>query len=250
MISELSIKISSDKETPASFEIEELNDFFSDKTVDDLLQWGHNTFGNEIVAGTAFGSSGLVILHRLFELGLPIKVFCLDTNLLFNETYSLWKKIEKQFGIEIETVSPILTLTGQSALIGDSLWSKDADKCCHLRKVLPLKKYLTNKKAWISGLRRSQSSARSKIEKIEWDAINNTYKLNPLADWSAEKVWEYIHAYKLPYNQLHDDGYPSIGCIPCTSPAQDPSNERSGRWANLEKTECGIHFRGVESRKK
>ncbi|TVQ00056.1 MAG: phosphoadenylyl-sulfate reductase [Balneolaceae bacterium] len=240
-------KLTSGKEISSSLKLEELNNYFRDKTVDDLLIWGYETFGNEIVAGTAFGSSGIVILHRLHELGLPVKAFCLDTQLLFNETYHLWKTVVKQFDIEIEPVQPILTLSGQTARYGDELWKNDADKCCYIRKVLPLRKYLANKKAWITGLRRSQSSTRSCIEKIEWDTENKTYKINPLADWGSEKIWEYIHAYKLPYNRLHDEGYPSIGCIHCTSPVKDFSDERSGRWVNLEKTECGIHFRNDQS---
>ena len=242
MDSEISAAISSGNSKTAGLNVQELNSIFHDKSADDLLKWGFETFGNTIVAGTGFGSSGIVLLHRLVELGLPVKAFCLDTNLLFHETHQLWNNIEKEFGIEIEVVSPILTLDGQKIHHKDKLWATDADQCCTIRKVLPLKKYLANKKAWITGLRRSQSTTRRSIEKIEWDAESKTYKLNPLADWSAEKVWQYIHSYKLPYNALHNEGYPSIGCIPCTHPANDPSNERSGRWANLEKTECGIHI--------
>jgi phosphoadenosine phosphosulfate reductase len=247
MKSETTAKTISARKLSATLNLEDLNSNFRDKTVDDLLKWAYDTFGNELVAGTGFGSSGIVILHRLHELGLPVKAFCLDTQLLFEETYQLWKMVVKQFDIEIEPVQPILTLAGQSEQYGEELWNKDADKCCNIRKVLPLRKYLANKKAWITGLRRAQSVTRNGIEKIEWDQVNSTYKLNPLADWSADKVWEYIHAYKLPYNSLHDQGYPSIGCVHCTSPAKDCSDERSGRWVNLEKTECGIHFRNQKS---
>lgn len=230
-------EVSSDK-----IDLVELNETFREKTTDELLIWGYERFGNELVIGTGFGSSGMVILHHCLELELAVNVFCLDTSLLFRQTYDLWRKTEKLFGIQIERVQPILTLQGQASQYKDELWKTDADQCCHLRKVLPLQKYLSNKKAWVTGLRKSQSSTRKDIKKIEWDELNKVFKINPLADWSADKIWEYIHSYKLPYNSLHDDGYPSIGCVPCTSPASDQNDERSGRWAGLDKIECGIHL--------
>lgn len=218
-----------------------LNNRFEHQSPDDLLIWVSEQFGNEVVLGTGFGPSGVVLIHKITQLNLPIKVFCLDTNLLFDETYSLWDKIEKKFNLTVESVSPILTLEGQAKLHKEELWKSDPDKCCYLRKVLPLQKYLSNKSGWITGLRRSQSNMRKEIEKIEWDPSNKVFKLNPLADWSQDKIWNYIDEHNLPYNPLHDEGFPSIGCIPCTEPATD-RDERSGRWKNLEKTECGIHL--------
>lgn len=237
--------------TRKSVEIEELttlNSRFEHQTPDDLLFWGSESFGNEIVLGTGFGPSGVVLIHKVCELQLPIKVFCLDTNLLFDETYALWDKIEDRFEIQIESVSPILTLEGQAKRHKEELWKSNPDKCCHLRKVLPLQKYLSNKKAWITGLRRSQSDMRMGIEKIEWDRGNKVYKLNPLADWDQKAIWNYIEQHDLPYNPLHDEGYPSIGCIPCTEPGNE-KDERAGRWKNLEKTECGIHLPSLNKKK-
>lgn len=234
---------------PAEIEdLATLNSQFEHQAPDDLLIWGAESFGNEIVLGTGFGPSGVVLIHKVCELKLPIKVFCLDTNLLFKETYALWDKIEDRFEIRIESVSPILTLDGQAKRHGEELWKSNPDKCCHLRKVLPLQKYLSNKKAWITGLRRSQSNIRMGIEKVEWDPENKVYKLNPLADWDQETIWKYIEQHDLPYNPLHDEGYPSIGCIPCTEPSIG-ENERSGRWKNLEKTECGIHLPSLNKKK-
>lgn len=226
-----------------------LNHQFEYQSPDDLLRWGAEQFGKEIVLGTGFGPSGIVLMHKIYKLQLPVKVFCLDTNLLFNETYSLWDKVEKRFDIQVESVSPILTLEGQAKIHKEELWKSNPDMCCHLRKVLPLQKYLSNKKAWITGLRRSQSQMRNEIDKIEWDPGNKVYKLNPLADWSQDEIWNYIEEHNLPYNPLHDEGYPSIGCIPCTEPSTD-KDERSGRWKNQEKTECGIHLPSLSKKKK
>lgn len=222
-------------------DLEYLNDQFEYQSPEELLIWASENFGAEAVLGTGFGPSGVVLIHKITRLGLDMKVFCLDTNLLFDETYALWDKIEKKFRITVESVSPILTLEGQSEIYEEELWKSNPDKCCHLRKVLPLQKYLSNKSAWITGLRRSQSEMRKDVQKIEWDPSNKVFKLNPLADWTQDEIWNYIDEYELPYNPLHDEGYPSIGCIPCTERAIGGS-ERSGRWKNLEKTECGIHL--------
>lgn len=219
-----------------------MNENLKNAGPDDLLNWAFEEFQQKVVLGTGFGPSGVVLMHHIHELGLPIRVFCLDTGLLFGETYELWKTLERRLNIKIEKVSPILTLEGQKSKYGNELWTSDADQCCHIRKVLPLRKYMANKAAWITGLRRSQSEFRETIQKIEWDATNRVVKINPLADWSLENVWWYIKEYDLPYNPLHDDGFPSIGCVPCTSKASDEKNERSGRWKDISKTECGIHL--------
>ena len=230
-------------------DLTELNHQFDYQSPEELLRWGVEHFGNTIVLGTGFGSSGVVLLHQIFKLELSIKVFCLDTNLLFNETYELWEKLEERFDIKIESVSPILTLEGQAKLHKEELWKTHPNKCCYLRKVLPLQKYLSNKNAWITGLRRSQSKMREEIDKIEWDPGNKVYKLNPLANWTQDEVWDYIAKHDLPYNPLHDEGYPRIGCIPCTEPATD-QDERSGRWKNSDKTECGIHLPSLKKKMK
>lgn len=219
-----------------------LNANFEHASPDVLLEWSFEQFGTKAVMGTGFGSSGVVLMHYLSELNIPIQVFTLDTGLLFGETYQLWKTLEKTLNIKVETVSSILTLQGQEARYGEKLWENNPDKCCHIRKVLPLRKYLSNKEGWITGLRRSQSSYRESIQKIEWDATNQVYKINPLADWDQDEIWWYINKHKLPYNPLHDEGFPSIGCFPCTAPAQNGEGERSGRWKDLDKTECGIHL--------
>lgn len=217
------------------------NEQFSGADPGEILKWGVKTFGSGIVLGTGFGSSGMVLIHRIHSLKLNIPVFYLDTQLLFDETYALRDELKKQFDIRIARVSPSLNLKEQKRQYGEKLWESDPNRCCELRKVQPLKEYLADKQAWVSGLRRSQSETRKRTQIIEWDPTNEVVKINPLAQWSEEEVWSYIHINELPYNPLHDEGYPSIGCIPCTHSVAEGEDGRAGRWRGTKKTECGIH---------
>jgi len=219
-----------------------LNSLFENADPCAILQWGYKIFGCEMVLGTGFGPSGVFLIHHLAELNQPTPIFYLDTHLLFDETHALKEELEERYDIHITAVPPSLGLDEQSSQYGPELWKRDPDKCCHLRKVLPLQQYLSDKKAWISGIRRSQGDARSRADIFEWDKKNDVMKINPLVHWSAEMVWDEIHKHDLPYNPLHDEGYPSIGCIPCTSKVDDGEPERAGRWKEMEKTECGIHL--------
>lgn len=227
-------------------QIRRLNDRFAQIHPDHILKWGIRQFGSRMVLGTGFGPSGVFLIYRLAELGLPTPVFFLDTDLHFDETYRLKEEIEERFDIQIEAIPPSLGLDKQAAEHGPELWKRDPDKCCHLRKVLPLQNYLSDKTAWISGIRRSQGDARRRANMFEWDAKNSVVKINPLIHWTADRLWDEIRKHDLPYNPLHDEGYPSIGCIPCTSRVTDGDGERAGRWKELNKTECGIHLPQVE----
>jgi len=219
-----------------------LNKQFEAAGPDNILSWGYQTFGNDMVLGTGFGPSGMFLIYRLWDMGLNVPIFYLDTHLLFEETYALRDQIEELFDLQITRVTPDLSLDEQAQKHGDKLWEKNPNKCCYLRKVLPLRNYLSDKKAWFTGIRRSQSDTRRNTRFVEWDSANEVVKINPLANWSSDEVWDYIHSRNLPYNPLHDNGYPSIGCIPCTEPVDDPAgDERAGRWNGYHKTECGIH---------
>ena len=222
--------------------LDELNQSLGAGSPDEILQWGFDCFGKKMVIGTGFGLSGIVILNRVHKLNLPVTVFYLDTEQLFPETYQLKEKIRERFQVTIEAVHPELSLNEQAEKFGDKLWNRDPDKCCYLRKVQPLEKYLSGKKAWVTGVRRSQGDTREQTEVIEWDPENCVVKMNPLARWSEEDVWNYIEENNLPYNPLYARGYPAIGCVPCTVPVNSGTDLRSGRWKNLEKTECGIHI--------
>jgi phosphoadenosine phosphosulfate reductase len=222
-----------------------LNERFEDENPDEVLKWSYDTFGLEVVLGTGFGPSGIYLIHRIYKLGLKIPVFYLDTNLLFDETYQLKSRIEEQFNLSIIRLTPELSLDEQADQFGEELWNQNPDKCCEIRKVAPLRKYLADKKGWVTGLRRSQSPTRSQTPILIQDPANNVLKINPLAAWGDDQIWDYIHNHNLPYNPLHDDGYPSVGCIPCTSPVLEGEDVRNGRWRGSGKLECGIHLPGL-----
>lgn len=225
-------------------ELDRLNQRFKDSHPGEILAWGYETFGKEMVLGTGFGSSGVFLIHQLQTYGIDIPIFYLDTNLLFDSTYELKDRIEARYNIDITRVTPELSLKEQAERFGDELWKKNPNRCCFHRKVLPLRNYLSDKKAWVTGIRRSQSETRNQVQIINWDKENEVIKINPVAHWSGDKIWDEIHRLDLPYNPMHDEGYPSIGCIPCTQPvnASKESDDRNGRWNGTDKTECGIHF--------
>ena len=168
------------------------------------------------------------------------RFFYLDTDVLFPETYETKDRLEKRYGINFHRYSSI-TLEQQRGLYGDQLWSRDPDSCCGIRKVEPMRSALAAVDLWVSGIRRSDSQTRAKAPKFAWDKRFGLWKLNPLADWSEEQVWAYINEHDVPYNALHDQGYPSIGCTHCTRKPAAGEDARAGRWAGLEKTECGLH---------
>lgn len=210
------------------------------------LRWAWERFGARAAIGTSFQGAGIVIMHLAHELGLAFPVFTLDTGLLFPETLELKKRLEERLGISIESLEPELSVAEQARLHGEALWSRDPDSCCTLRKVLPLRRRLSALDCWITGLRRDQSDARAgtgvvELHELEGLEGRHVVKLNPLARWSREQVWEHLRHHHLPWNPLHDRGYRSIGCQPCTRPAGEGAGERAGRWTGFGKTECGIH---------
>jgi len=206
------------------------------------ISWAVKVFKDGLVIVTGFGPEGIVNMHMASKLDPDIKVAYIDTGLFFDETLALCAQLQKRLGLNIEAVRPKVTLDEQAENHGDRLWQRDPDLCCYLRKVEPLQRYLAGKSAWISGIRRDQTPARRRAQVVEWDATNQLVKINPLVTWTSTQVWDYIHAHDLPYNALHSQGYPSIGCRTCTRPVGLGEDPRSGRWPGLVKTECGIHL--------
>jgi phosphoadenosine phosphosulfate reductase len=174
-------------------------------------------------------------------------VFVLDTSFLFPETYRLIEQVESRYGITVQRVLPALSPEGQSKVYGDELWSRDPDLCCRLRKVEPLQRRLAHLRAWVTSIRRDQTQDRAQIRKVEWDPRFGVMKINPLADWSSQRIWRYIRRRRLPYNPLQDQNYPSIGCMQCTRPVKPGEDPRSGRWPGFSKTECGLHTPGPDA---
>jgi phosphoadenosine phosphosulfate reductase len=227
-------------------ELRSLNIRFQDQSTEDILGWAWNHFGARAAIGTSFQGAGLVIMHLSRSRGFNFPVFTLDTGLLFPETEALKKRLEDFLGFGIEVIRPDLTVEQQEEAQGPALWQRDPDLCCTIRKVLPLQSKLSELDCWITGLRRQQSESRSEIGIMELYVVDEAVhrdiaKLNPLANWTREEVWHYIREHKIPYNPLHDRGYRSIGCQPCTARAGNGKGERAGRWTGFNKVECGIH---------
>lgn len=232
------------------FDIDQINargQAFESKTPREVLQWVADTFPSRAAISTAFGPEGLVIIDIAMRKVTPrLPVFTIDTGFLFQETQDLIHKVEQEYGIKVERLHPELTPEAQAEKYGPELYRREPDRCCHMRKVLPLRRKLPALDAMVTGLRRSQSETRqgAKILQLQETPDGHRYvKVNPLAAWTKEEVWWYIISHQLPYNVLHDQGYPSIGCTPdcCTRPVRDGEDERAGRWAGQQKTECGLH---------
>ena len=234
------------KPIPSVSEIAPLDARFAAARTEDVLAWAWERFGKRAAIGTSFQGAGLVMMHLAKLHGLQFPVFTLDTGLLFSETIALKKRLEDFFGYNIESLQPDFTVEQQATAYGPELWTREPDLCCTMRKVLPLQSKLGELDCWITGLRRQQSDTRSKIGIVELYVFDATIgrdivKLNPMANWSREEVWDHIKRHKIPYNPLHDAGYRSIGCWPCTQKAAGGENERAGRWTGFNKVECGIH---------
>jgi phosphoadenosine phosphosulfate reductase len=221
--------------------LEEIGRTFEEAPVEAVLAWGIETFSPGICLATSFGPQSIVLMHLISTIDPRTTVFYLDTELLFRETYELRDRLADTLGLEFTRVTSEFSVEEQAARYGQRLWTRQPDFCCHLRKVLPLRRFLSDKKAWITGVRNGHSAGRAHAGIVEWDSLNGIVKLNPLVRWDTQRIWDYLHANRLPFNRLHLEGYPSIGCQPCTRPVRPGEDPRSGRWAGFEKTECGIH---------
>jgi phosphoadenosine phosphosulfate reductase len=202
-------------------------------SAEELLQWAYAEFGGRMCLTCSWQRQSSVLVHMVSELGLDVPIVELDTQVLFPETYETRDRLVRRYGLELRSFRPIDA--------PDRLWETDPDRCCGLRKVEPLERALADYDAWITGIRREQSPTRAHAQKVEWSERYGVWKIQPLVDWDVKRVDAYIHVNEIPYNPLHDRGYPSIGCIPCTRAVTSGEDERAGRWAGSAKLECGIH---------
>ncbi len=223
-------------------DVDALNHHFENAAPQELLSWAWETYQERLALVTSFQPTGLVLLHMLLEIAPAVTVLTLDTGLLFPETYALIERWEQRFHLNLTRVRPGQTVEQQAETYGAALWETDPDRCCHLRKTVPLGDALRGYDAWITGIRRDQSEGRRNSSVIARDNKYNNLKLAPLATWTEDMVWAYIHAHELPYNPLHDQSYASIGCWPCTRAVAPGEDARAGRWSGRAKTECGIHL--------
>jgi phosphoadenosine phosphosulfate reductase len=212
------------------------------KTPQEILHWAVEQYQPGLSLACSFGGpSGMVLLDMVMQIDPTVEVFYLDTDFLFPETYKLRDAAAAKYAFEPKGYMSLLTPAEQALKHGDALWARDPDACCAIRKVEPNRRALEGKRAWISGIRRDQSKTRTDIGIVEWDSQFGLVKINPLAAWTEAQVWAYIMSNGVPYNELHDHNYPSIGCTHCTRPVRAGDDPRSGRWQGFDKTECGLH---------
>jgi phosphoadenosine phosphosulfate reductase len=209
-------------------------------SAEETIRWALETFQPRLRFATSFQKTSSVIVDIAHRIDPEVQFFYLDTGVLFEETYATRDALAARYGIEFQRYAGI-SLEEQEGLYGANLWDRQPDACCGIRKVEPMRAALSGIDCWVSGIRRADSETRAGAAKFGWDRRFGLWKLNPLADWTEAEVWNYIREHQLPYNPLHDAGYPSIGCTHCTRPPGAGDHPRSGRWADAHKTECGLH---------
>ncbi len=227
--------------------IEEYRDLLENAGDESILKFFTDEYRGRIGLATSFGIEDQVLTDMLYKIDKDILIFTLDTGRLHQETYDVMQATMKKYEIKIKVLFPdskdvedIVNEKGPN-LFYDSV--ENRKQCCFVRKIKPLRRMLSQLDVWICGLRKSQSAIRSSLDKIEFDSSNGLIKINPLADWSEEQIWDYIQSNKVPYNKLHDKGFPSIGCVPCTRAIEKGEDIRAGRWwwENPKTKECGLH---------
>ena len=213
------------------------------KNPEGLLKWIVKNLPNDkVVMGTGFGPPGNHFVRYAFKVTRNISVFYIDTSFLFEQTYDLKNKLEEKYGFKFLRFSTEFTPDAQGKQYGEKLWEKDPDACCNLRKVLPMKEALADYDFWITGIRKKQTTIRAHAGLVDLEPRFSVIKMNPLLNWTHDEVWNFVKEHNLPYNPLHDRGYPSIGCKQCTSSVCEGEDERNGRWRGIGKTECGLHL--------
>ncbi len=212
-----------------------------------LIEWALARFESwKIVVTTGFGMEGCALVDMIARTGAGLTITYLDTHFFFPETRALRDELASRYPhLRFENAGTALTPEEQERQYGPELWRTDPDRCCMLRKVAPMWALMESADVWLTGIRRDQSPARANTQVVEWDWRFDALKVNPLAYWTRKHVWEYIREHGVPYNPLHERGYPSIGCTHCTRAV--PGSEigeysRDGRWADMDKTECGLHL--------
>ena len=208
-----------------------------------ILRWAVEKYFPKLTMATAFGAEGCCIIHMLAEIEPRVRVFNLDTGYQFAETLQLRDQIAERYGIMVEYVGAETTVEQYEAQHGGPLYILQPDQCCYDRKIVPLRRAIAGYDAWISAIRRDQTAHRSAAGIVDWDKKFGLVKVNPLANWTKRDVWKFISDNNVPYNPLHDQGYPSIGCWPCTRAVAEGDDDRAGRWAGSAKKECGLHLK-------
>ena len=220
------------------------------KTAAEALVWAHQTFGDRIAFASSFGAEDVVVIDLIARHAPDLRIFTLDTGRLHEETYDVMERIRERYGVGLEVQFPdqaaVEALENEKGFYSFRRSIEERKECCGIRKVEPLKAFLSTVDAWITGLRREQAVTRTQTPRAEIDrAFGGIVKVNPIIDWSHEQVWAYIREHDVPYNRLHDQGFPSIGCSPCTRAVAPGEDIRAGRWwwETPEQKECGLHVK-------
>ncbi|RZN69683.1 MAG: phosphoadenylyl-sulfate reductase [Candidatus Methanolliviera hydrocarbonicum] len=224
-------------------EIEKISESFESKEPQEVLRWAIDYFKPKIALACSFGLEDVVIVDMISKIDPDTRIFYIDTDLLFKETYDVIERIKKRYGIKPVSYKSEMSLEEQEKIYGKNLWGRDPNLCCGIRKVEPLKEALSGLDAWITGIRREQSETRKNVRVVEWDELHGLVKINPLVNWTLGDTFRYVLQNDVPYNILHDKNYPSVGCYPCTRPVMPGEDQRSGRWSGFGKTECGLHVK-------
>jgi phosphoadenosine phosphosulfate reductase len=217
------------------------NTLLQGKTPQEILRWAVETFQPRLTMATAFGAEGCCLIHMFAEIDPKVRIFNLETGYQFKETLALREQIKERFGIEVEYVRAELSVEAYEKEHGGPLYGMRPDQCCHDRKIVPLHQAVIGYDAWISAIRGDQTGHRAGHDPVIWDPKFKLVKISPLLSWTKKEVWKFITDHDVPYNLLHNQGYPSIGCWPCTHPVGEGEDERAGRWRGTMKKECGLH---------
>lgn len=226
----------------SSDELAAVNQQLANETPQNILRWAIERFYPRLTMATAFGAEGCCLIHMIAEIQPKVRIFNLETGYQFPETLELRERIKERYGIEVEYARPDTTVEEYETTHGGPLYVLQSDRCCHDRKIVPLQRAIVGYDAWISAIRRDQTKERGQASVVQWDAKFELTKINPLLSWTKKEVWGFIYKNNVPYNPLHDRGYPSIGCWPCTRAVTEGEDERAGRWSGSAKKECGLHI--------
>jgi phosphoadenosine phosphosulfate reductase len=224
-------------------ELAAINRDLKGATPQEILREAVRRYHPRLLMATAFGAEGCCVIHMLAEIEPAVAFINLETGYQFPETLELRERLRERYGIAVEYIRPELGVADYETEHGGPLHGLRPDQCCHDRKILPLRRVLERlqPRAWISAIRKDQTTDRGVAEVVQWDAKFNLVKVNPLLNWTKKDVWAFIVKHDVPYNSLHDRGYPSIGCWPCTRAVAPGEDDRAGRWAGKVKKECGLH---------
>lgn len=222
-------------------QVPEIADKLEGLSPEDVIRWSVETFGDKLAVGTSLGAEAIVIMDMVTKVAPGTPFIFLETDFHFADTLELLEAVKQRFALNLVIARSDVTPARQAEQHGDLLYFRDPAMCCEIRKIAPMRKALQGYTAWITGMRKDQTAVRAYLRNAEWDGKFGLVKISPILSWTHDDVWSYIRKHDLPYNRLHDMGYPSIGCAPCTRPVKPGEDPRSGRWAGFDKTECGLH---------